>query len=210
MNRPMVEVGLRDVCRGLRLVVLLLLGLCGGVSRAQTLQTTDGVKHGEVDFSAGLNTDGYEVEVGIAYFPVQYMGIKSQIGFAGELKALEDWGLDEEESGHPYAVRFKFMPSVVVRSPMLLNWKQQEAGLYLFAEPGVVLSPGASGSKGAKVVNWKARMGVTMQFDRMMIFVGYGISDFSLYSGRPYNYHGLPYNDNHTTHSVFIGTAYKF
>ena len=132
MNRPMVEVGLRDVCRGLRLVVLLLLGLCGGVSRAQTLQTTDGVKHGEVDFSAGLNTDGYEVEVGIAYFPVQYMGIKSQIGFAGELKALEDWGLDEEESGHPYAVRFQFMPSVVVRSPMLLNWKQQEAGLYRY------------------------------------------------------------------------------
>lgn len=41
-------------------------------------------------------------------------------------------------------------------------------------------------------------------------FVGYGISDFSLYSGRPHNYHGLPNNDNHTTHSVFLGTAYKF
>lgn len=211
MNRQIVETGLRGVSKELRVVVLiLLLGLCGGVSRAQSLQTTDGVKHGEVDFSAGLNTDGYEVEMGVAYFPIQYMGIKSQIGFAGELKALEDWGLDEEESGHHYAVRFKFMPSVVVRSPMLLNWKQQEAGLYLFAEPGVVFSPGASGSKGAKVVTWKLRTGITMQFDRMMIFVGYGISDFSLYSGRPYNYHGLPYNDNHTTHSVFIGTAYKF
>ena len=212
MERQIVEIGLLGVGKGLRVVVLLLLllGICGGVGRAQTLQTTDGVKHGEVDFSAGLNTDGYEVEVGVAYFPIQFIGIKSQLGFAGELKAVEDWGLDEEKSGHHYAVRFKFMPSVVVRSPMLLNWRQQEAGLYLFAEPGVVLSPGASGSKGAKVATWKLRTGITMQFDRSMVFVGYGISDFSLYSGRPYNQHGLPSDDNYITHSVFIGMAYKF
>ena len=79
-----------------------------------------------------------------------------------------------------------------------------------FPEPGVVLSPGASGSKGAKEVTWKLRTGITMQFDRSMVYIGYGISDFSLYSGRPYNQHGLPSDDNYITHSVFIGMAYKF
>ena len=70
MERLIVEMVLQGASKGLREVVLLLLllGLCGGVGRAQTLQTTDGVKHGEVDFSAGLNTDGYEVEVGICIY----------------------------------------------------------------------------------------------------------------------------------------------
>ena len=180
------------------------------VCNGQSLQTSDGVRHWEADFSAGLNNDGYQIDAGIAYFPIQYIGIKSQIGFAGELKAVEDWGRDEYQTGHKYALRIKFMPSVVLRSPRIFEWKEQESSFYLFTEPGMVFSPGARGSKGAKAVSWGVKSGITLQMDNVMIYFGYGISDFSLYSGRPYNQHGIPQKDNYITHSVFIGTAFKF
>ncbi|MDE5585634.1 MAG: hypothetical protein K2I92_04725 [Muribaculaceae bacterium] len=40
--------------------------------------------------------------------------------------------------------------------------------------------------------------------------LGYGISNFSLYSGGPDSYWGQPGRKDYLTHSVFVGFAVKF
>ena len=74
----------------------------------------------------------------------------------------------------------------------------------------MILSPGASGSRNARYCCWDMKAGINMQLDRFILTIGYGISDFALYSGYPDNMHGLPDNDNYITHTVFVGTAFKF
>ncbi len=194
----------------MRLTSAIIISIIALLSHAQTLHVDNDLSHWEANICAGLNNDGYQVDFGAIYFPLQYIGIKANIGTAGEIETIEDWGNDDCITHHEYAVRFKFIPAIVLRSPRIINWKSQDAGFYLFAEPGLILSPGASGSHNAKVVNWDFKGGVNLQLDRLIFFIGYGISNYSLYSGRPRNYHGLPERNNYITHSAFIGTAYKF
>ncbi|MDE7376314.1 MAG: hypothetical protein K2N16_05655 [Muribaculaceae bacterium] len=203
--------------RQLVLIISLLVCAC---SMAQTIDFDDGRSHWEADVLIGLNNDGYEFGLGAAYFPFSFIGIKANIGMAGEIEELEDWGIDYWdpdygdayywEKNYDYAARFKFSPALVLRTPRIAHWKRQDAGFYLFAEPGLSLSPGASGSRGARWFNWDFKGGVNMQIDRFIVFVGYGFSSFSLYSGFPTSHWGAPSKDNYTTHFGFIGTAYKF
>lgn len=193
-----------------RLLVTLLLFLPPVLAGAQSLKTDDGVKHWECDFSGGLNTDGYQFDLGAAYYPVQFAGVKIRCGISSEIEEFGDWGKDEWETGHHYTTRFRFTSSLVLRTPRLIDWKSQDAGFYLFAEPGILLTPGASGSHNARWVCWEIKGGVNLQMDRFILYLGYGISNFSLYSGFPTNHWGEPEKDNYTTHSVFIGAAYKF
>lgn len=194
----------------MRWVLLIFSMVFYLVTSAQTLKTDDGLLHWEGSFIAGLNTDGYQFDFGIAYYPIQYVGIKTALGINGEIEELGDWGKDEFETHHHYAVRFKFTPSLVIRTPRLIHWKSQDGGFYLFAEPGIILSPGASGSKHAEYLNWDFKGGINLQIDRFIVSVGYGISNFSLYSGWPTNHWGSPDRDNYITHSGFIGGTYKF
>lgn len=179
-------------------------------SLSQSLKTEEGIKHWEADFRAGLNIDGYQFDLGVVYLPIQYVGIKMQLGASGEIKEVEDWGKDELYTHHSYATRFKFTSTVVLRTPRLIYWKSQDAGFYIFAEPGIVLSPGARASKRAEHFNWDFKSGINLQLDRFIVAIGYGVSNFSLYSGFPKNHWGAPTKDNYTTHSGFIGCAYKF
>lgn len=172
-------------------------------SSAQTLNIDEEkVAHWEANFVVGLNSDGWQSEFGCAYFPLQYVGLKANIGFAGEIKEFADWGLDDEETGHDYAVRFKFIPALVLRTPSIAMFGTDSA-LYLFTEGGMILSPGASGSHDAKTCCWDAKCGINYQKGRLILFAGYGITNFTLYSG-------IIDNDKSLTHSGFIGTAYKF
>lgn len=192
---------------------------CAGAS-AQSLRCDEGTFHLEGVITAGLNNDGYEANFGVVYFPVQYVGFKAAIGFAGELTRMEDWDLSwgdddrddywDDDDDNDYTVRFKFNPAIVLRSPQLINLKSQNGGIYLFAEPGFVLSPGARGSHKAEWIRWDLKGGVNLQLDRLVLSIGYGVSNFSLYSGRPFNENGLPDDDNYITHNGFIGCAYKF
>lgn len=183
---------------------------------SQSLPTDDGILHWEVDFRAGLNTDGYQFGFGIIYFPIQYVGFKAQIGLNGEIEEIGDWLTDDLNSFHDYSsykdytTRFIFNPTLVFRTPRLVNWKNQDAWFSLFAEPGFILSPGALGSKNAQYINWDFKGGINMQIDCYILTLGYGISNFSLYSGFPDNHWGAPDNDNYITHLVFLGAAYKF
>lgn len=192
-----------------RLFFLLFL-FAAVAAQPQSLKVDGDVSHWEADILAGLNTDGWQLDLGAAYFPLQYIGIKANIGTAGEIEELGDWGKEEWETGHSYATRFKFTPALVLRSPRLINMPDQYARIYLFAEPGLILSPGASGSRNAKTFRWDFKAGINLQIDRFIVFAGYGVTNFSLYSGRPIARNGYPANLNYLTHSGFIGTAYKF
>lgn len=191
-------------------IVLAILAAVAGPIAAQSLVSDSGTKHWETDFMAGLNNDGYEVGLGIGYYPLQFVGVKMLAGVASEIEELGDWGKTESETGHHYTTRFKFTPSVVLRTPCLLNWKSQEASFYLFAQPGCVLSPGASGSRHAEWISWDLKCGINMQINRFIFTLGYGVSNFSLYSGYPDNHWGTPDADDYITHTAFIGGAYKF
>lgn len=177
---------------------------------SQSLHCDEGNFHWEGGLNAGLNNDGYELDFRGSFFPIQYIGIKIGLGFAGEIEELGDWGKDESETGHEYAFRFKFNPAIVLRSPEIIHWKNQDGGFFLFTEPGVVLSPGSYGSHNAEYFRWDIKSGINFQIDRYIFTVGYGISNFSLYSGSPHNYWGTPDTTNYTTHTVYIGAAYKF
>lgn len=200
----------------LRFLHTFLLGIMLSFSaHSQTLRCDDDELHWEVGINVGLNNDGVEGDLRFMYFPVQYFGMKIGLGIAGEIKQVEDWSWNEDEYGYwdrgrTYASRFKFNPALVLRTPRIINWKSRDAGFYLFGEPGIVLSPGANGSHNAEYFRWDVKAGVNVQIDRVVFTIGYGISNFSLYSGYPDNYWGLPDNDNYITHSGFIGIACKF
>lgn len=193
--------------RHLFAIIISLLSLSAG---AQSLGVDSEVLNWESGAMAGFNNDGYEWEFRATYFRLPYLGLKVGLGLAGEIKQVEDWGEDEWETGHHYATRFKFNPAIVLRTPRLIHWKSPGAGFYLFAEPGMVLSPGAKGSRVARVCCWDLKTGINCQVDRYIVFIGYGVSNFSLYSGRPDSFQGLPERNNYITHTAFIGFAGKF
>lgn len=204
------------ICRtaALRIAALAIAAYAALPADAQSLSDEEGeIYHWEAGAMLGFNKDGYEFGGMAYYFPKQWFGLKMELGMAGEYEAIEDWNLGDDDyydNDSHYAARFKFNPSLVLRTPRLINWSSQGAGVYLFAEPGIILSPGASGSRDAKVVCWDAKAGVNLQLGRFIITLGYGISDFSLYSGRPVNENGLPSKDNYITHTVFAACSYKF
>ena len=191
-------------------LVCLVSFLCITEMSAQSLKVDNEILRWEAGASAGLNNDGYQIDLSAAWFPLQYVGARMPLGFAGEIEEIGDWGNDDWDSADDYAIRIKLIPALVLRSPRLVNWKSQSGGFYLFAEPGFVLAPGAAGSRNARIFNVDLKTGINLQLERGVLSLGYGITDFSLYSGRPINHHGLPDRDNYITHSVFIAAAYKF
>lgn len=196
----------------MRFKLVFIFAVCALFMSAQTIRVDDGTARWEVGFGAGLNNDGYQIDFSGAIFPISNFGLKATIGFAGEIGSLEYWYDDYWEynySDRDYTVRFKFTPAIVLRSPCIATWKRQEAGFYLFAEPGITLSPGARGSSGARTCHWDCKMGLNLQVDRIIATLGYDVSNFSLYSGRPYNEHGLPDRDNYITHCVYLAIAVK-
>ncbi|MDE6266817.1 MAG: hypothetical protein K2M07_05645 [Muribaculaceae bacterium] len=202
-----------------RIITLLFLLPAVCLIEAQTLNFSEKSYHLEGGLYAGFNTDGYEIDGGVSYFFNRFVGVRCGIGVAGEIGSLKSLSIafdDDDQwlpgNGHEYydneitsLTRLRFIPAMVLRSPCLYDWKEQDVQLYLFAEPGVVLSTPGRDSHGAKWFNLMLRAGVNMQVDRWVFTLGYGISDFSLTSGIK----GIEH-PNHLTNTVFIGAAYKF
>lgn len=185
--------------------------------QGQAIDLEDGPASWEAGLNLGLNKDGYHGEMHLTYFKSQYLGLKVGLGFAGEIWELEDWlGDDVSDYGYvydrdyDYAIRFIFNPAIVLRSPRIINWRQQEAGIYLFAEPGLIMSPGASGSRNAKWLRWDAKGGVNLQIDCFIFTLGYNLTNFSLYSGSPQNHWGNPDITEYLTHTIYVGGSIKF
>lgn len=195
--------------------LLLIFGLTAIQVNAQTLNFEGDELNWEANVVAGLNNDGYEFGFGIACFADPCIGLKVSIGFAGEIEELEDWDwlyddYNYYDTDHDYCIRFKFNPALVLRTPRLMSFDDETAGLHLFAEPGLVLSPGAAGSRGARTFCWDFKGGINLQIDRIIVTAGYGASNFSLYSGDPYSHWGSPKDYDYTTHFGFLGLAFKF
>ena len=161
----------------------------------------------EFGFMAGLNSDGYEVSAAVSWFPVSYVGLKADLGFAGEIKELADWGTEYTDKS--YCIRFKFTPSVEFRTPALVHWPRKKADFRLFANPGLTLSPGGAGSHDADWCNWTVRTGILFHTSTVRIAVGYGISDYYLLSGNAHSCHLLfSPGSRPLTHSGFVSASF--
>lgn len=188
--------------------LLVCVGFLG--MEAQSIDVDGERLRWEAGVGVGLNNDGFECDLSAAFFSVQYVGIRIGLGIAGEIMELQDWCDDEYPSYDDYAMRFKFNPAVVLRTPRLVKLRNSDYGFYLFAEPGIVLSPGASGSRNAKTFRWDMKCGINFQADRFIATLGYGVSNFSLYSGDPINHWGFPDKSDYNTHTVFLSAGVKF
>ena len=193
-----------------RLLLLSVFIISSLTVSSQRIRIEEGIYHWEGAVSAGLNNDGFQVDFSIACFPIEYLGLKMSLGTAAEIEEMGDWGAEDWEKSTDYTARFKFTPAAVLRTPRLIYWRQQEMGFHLFGEAGIILSPGAHGSKRARIASHDFRAGINVQTDFWIWTIGYGITNFSLYSGRPISHHSQPHNDNYLTHSVFVAVAYKF
>jgi hypothetical protein len=169
----------------------------------------------EASMTGGLNTDGWLYNLGCAYFPIPNLGVKLAIGVDGEIRELGDWywdtGYDEPfyyTDDDDYCTRFQFLASVELRTPPLIRLGDVSC-LQVFASPGVILSPGASGSHDSGWAYWDAKIGAMATFDHLTVQLGYGYSNFNLYDGNPYSHRGYD-DDHHYTHSGFVTVGYRF
>lgn len=163
----------------------------------------------EANFLLGLNSDGYDYSISCAWFPIRYAGVRLELGFAGEIEELQDWGREEDDD--KYCIRVKLMPSVELRTPTLINWRSMDATIHAFANPGLSFSPGGAGSKGAEWFNWQLRTGLSLQADNLRFSLGYGISDYQLFSGNARSGHdGTNLPCRKWTHSAFLAVGVTF
>ncbi len=196
----------------LKLFILSLLSLLSFNVNAQSL-IVDGEKNNwEINLNFGLNTDGYNLDLGVAYFPNQFVGVKVSIGMVGEIPEYRDWDdWDDDYYWDDLIVdggvkRFKFNPAVVFRSPCLIKWRNGTGGMFLFAEPGMILSPGACDSYHSRPCSWDVKCGLNFQFGRFIATLGYNVSNYYLYSGLD----SVRDTGDFITHGGYIGCGFKF
>ena len=72
---------------------------------AQSLLCDDGTFHWESGISAALNNDGYELALRGYYFPIPYIGMKVELGFAGEIEEISDWDISWGDSWNDWGRR---------------------------------------------------------------------------------------------------------
>ena len=194
-----------------RFVSILILCCVGLAGYGQRINVDGKSLRWETELTGGLNVDGIEVEANIGFFPIDYLGVKLGLGFESEIEEIDDWGKEEWEKRNSYATRMKLRPALALRSPRLINWRSRDAQFYLFCEPGMVISPGAHGSRGARIVCWDLRGGFNLQVDNVVLSLGDGVSNFSLYSGDPISNNSSYFDTNdYITHMVFVGIGFKF
>lgn len=189
--------------------IFLLIALFTSVAAgAQSIRVDDELLRGEFNMNAGINTDGYQLEAGVAYFPGDCFGLRFTFGIDGEIGAFDD--CDCWCNNNSYAIRARFTPALVFRTPRIIRFRSPDSGLNLFVEPGVTFSPGASESKDPRTVCWDVKCGINLQFGIGFFTIGYEATNFALYSGRPYSYYKQPDNVDHNTHAAYVGFGIKF
>lgn len=196
-----------------KLLLILSLALLPWMAKAQSDDTHYGLGLG-LDFSK----DAYEFDFNFAYYPVETFGIRVSLGMAGEYQDMYDqwsdrWGYDHYYYNRDYTWRFKFSPSIELRSPALIKFSSRN-NLRLFVNPGITLSPGAKGSHDAKWFTWQARGGLEFNFSDVALQLGYRCTNFYLYSGNPFSETDYEVDrdlfPNHYTHSGFIALVIHF
>ena len=165
----------------------------------------------------GVSDNDYEIDFGIAYFPIPYVGLRVEIGLPMELNSMPDFIIDSWGSyddyyyynDNNYTARFTFSPSVVVRTPRLFSLESAGIDFHLFASPGITLSPGASGSYKSRWFYWRGEAGIEAAFDRFSIALSYKQSNFYLYDGFQSSDSDVSCKGERT-HSVLLTGTYSF
>lgn len=107
-------------------------------------------------------------------------------------------------------LKFNLISSLVFRSPCLIDLNPLNCGLHLFTEPDIHLSRSKFKFLKPKAFNWELKCGFNLQFNRILLFFGYELSNYSLYTGMKKNLFNHSIDDSRISHSIFIGTALKF
>lgn len=192
----------------LKRVFLIITVLCALGASAQTVMVDGKLLRGEFNLNAGINSDGYQLDAGIGYFPGDCFGLRFSFALNGEIGAFDD--CDCWSNPDNYTMRVRFTPALVLRTPRIIPFREPDSGLTMFVEPGVTFSPGASESKDARTVCWDVKAGFNFQFGIGFFVLGYECTNFSLYSGRPYSHYVQPDETDRITHAVYAGFGIKF
>lgn len=190
--------------RNIRIFWLILLSTIGINAMGQSLRSDDKTLHWEtgLDLGAGWRT-GFVGTLRLSYFPIQYVGVRSSIGMAGDI--IFQWSSSTDK-----AIRFVFNPALVLRSPRLYPKDQGNDGLYLFAEPGITLSPALSGRSGARTTCWDIKAGLNLKVDEMIILtLGYDVTNLNLYSGTS-KYDPTDIWKDRVSHGIYVGIGVQF
>lgn len=195
-----------------KLIIILALALIPWMARAQ-----EEFRWG-LGVGADFSSDAYELDVNFGWYPVHTFGLKLSLGMAGEYGGMYDyvedyWGNDHYYYNDDYTCRFKFSPSIELRSPAIIKFSG-DRNLRLFLNPGITLSPGAKGSYKAKEFTWQVRGGLEYNFGSLAVQVGYRCTNFYLYSGNPYSETDYEVDrdlfPDRYTHSGFIALLVHF
>lgn len=190
-------------------IALVMLAFTGRVSA----ENDKSFYRWEGSVCAGLNSNGWEINAGIAWMPLRLVGVSASLGLDSEIYELADWGhTDDPDFEYDYCGRVLFKPSLVLRTPTLLHFESQGLDIALFAMPGLTLATPARGSHNSGWCYWNLAGGINAIFDRLVFTLGYSYSTYNLLDGHPYTHHGGYYDNGDLpgTHSVFVGVGYKF
>ncbi len=107
-------------------------------------------------------------------------------------------------------LKLNLISSLVFRSPCLTDLDLPNCGVHLFTQPDIHLSSSKFKFLTPRAFNWELKCGFNLQFNKILFFLGYELSNYSLYKGMKKNLFSHAINDSRFSHSIFIGTALKF
>jgi hypothetical protein len=73
-----------------RVISSLIVILTALTSKPQSLSVDNDYFNWEATFSAGLNSNGWQFDLGMSYFPNSFIGMKISVGATGEIRQLGD------------------------------------------------------------------------------------------------------------------------
>lgn len=175
----------------------------------------------EGEFKLGFNADCMEIQAGLSWWPLRFVGVGFTAGAATEIgngiKALvvialpkdQDQYWENWESYEP--TRAIFQPSLILRSPSLLPVDKWDLDFQIYAEAGPTLATFASGSVHPHWCYMRTAVGGVFTLNRFALKLGYGLSTFDLYDGLRFGPQGEPLKSpTHYTDCFNISFAWKF
>ena len=204
--------------RVLGIILVIVMAVAGSMASAQSIVVEEQRYRWEGDFCCGLNTDGGQIDLGAYYFLNDYVGFNLRLGMSFDPQGIgyfifpsyDDYGYDSYyDERADFVSRLKLSPSLALRSPRIIYWKQLDAGIHLFCNPGVIFATGGDFNSRADYVAWDVKTGINLQYDRFVISLAYELTDMTLYSGMSQEKY-MSNGGKYLTHAGLIGFGYKF
>lgn len=172
----------------------------------------------EGEFKLGFGSDLCEIQGGITWLPVRFLGLSCTAGVATDLSGgvkvmahalfpeINQEGMDMEYS----PTRILFQPSVVLRTPSLLIVDSWDMDMVAFAEGGPTLASYASGSVNSRWCYMRMSAGLGFVVNRFVLKLGYTLSTFDLFDGLRFDQLGTPLRSPRYTNTFSLSLGWKF